>query len=144
MYKRQGETRGGGGDAEQGGNGSNAKEGDNERKKSSDNSEAEQGGNDRKESSDSSDVRKGGKRVALAFYGLTRSLKYTFASVQQNIFAPLEAAGHTYDVYLHTYDLETLSNARSGEDETALNTTEWRLLQPDVHAITRQVRTMAS
>ena len=79
------------------------------------------------------------KHVALAFYGLTRSLRYTMPSIRQNVFAPLRAAGYTYDVYLHTYDLPHLTNERSGE-ATALNTTEWSLLNPDFHEVTSQAR----
>ena len=78
------------------------------------------------------------KHVVLAFYGLTRSLGYTIDSIRQNIFGPLSEAGYTYDVYLHTYDLQHLANARTGE-AAALNTSEWQLLQPDFHKVTRQV-----
>jgi hypothetical protein len=79
------------------------------------------------------------KRVALAFYGLTRSLSYTIDSIRRNIMKPLAEAGYTYDVYLHTYDLQNLANERSGE-ANPLNTTEWKLLEPDFHKITSQVR----
>lgn len=79
------------------------------------------------------------KRVALAFYGLTRSLSYTIDSIRSNIMRPLTEAGYTYDVYLHTYDLQNLANERSGE-ANPLNTTEWKLLKPDFHKITSQVR----
>jgi hypothetical protein len=78
------------------------------------------------------------KHVALAFYGLTRSLRYTIESIRSNIFAPLTESGYTYDVYLHTYDLERLVNQRSKESGF-LNTTEWTLLNPDFHRITDQV-----
>jgi hypothetical protein len=76
--------------------------------------------------------------VALAFYGLTRSLRYTINSIQQNIFNPLKESGYTYDVYLHTYNLEHLANQRSGE-ASSLNTTEWMLLRPDFYQVTSQV-----
>ena len=81
------------------------------------------------------------KHVALAFYGLTRSLGYTIDSIRQNIFGPLSEAGYTYDVYLHTYDLQHLANARTGE-AAALNTSEWQLLQPDFYKVTRQACTL--
>jgi hypothetical protein len=79
------------------------------------------------------------KRVALAFYGLTRSLEYTVDSIKQNVMAPLTAAGIEYDVYLHTYDLQVIDNERSGEQAQHLNTTEWQLLQPDFVTISSQV-----
>ena len=82
--------------------------------------------------------RTGTKRVALAFYGLTRSLKYTIDSIKLNVMDQLKEAGYEYDVYLHTYDLKSLSNIRSGETG-ALNTTEWKLLTPDYVQIDDQV-----
>lgn len=78
------------------------------------------------------------KRVALAFYGLTRSLKYTIDSIMLNVMDQLTQAGYEYDVYLHTYDLKSLNNIRSGETG-ALNTTEWKLLSPDYVQIDNQV-----
>lgn len=80
----------------------------------------------------------GSKRIALAFYGLTRSLKYTIDSIQLNVMDQLKQAGYEYDVYLHTYDLKSLSNIRSGE-AGELNTTEWKLLAPDYVQIDDQV-----
>jgi hypothetical protein len=82
--------------------------------------------------------RTGSKRVALAFYGLTRSLKYTVDSIKLNVMDQLANAGYEYDVYLHTYDLKSLSNMRSGETGE-LNTTEWTLLSPDFVKIDDQV-----
>jgi hypothetical protein len=50
----------------------------------------------------------------------------------------LTNAGYDYDVYLHTYDLKSLSNMRSGETGE-LNTTEWKLLSPDYVQVDSQV-----
>ena len=80
------------------------------------------------------------KHVALAFYGLTRSLGYTADAIRENIFGALTDAGYTYDVYLHTYDLQNLTNSRSGEAAAPLNTSEWQLLEPHFHKVTSQVR----
>lgn len=79
------------------------------------------------------------KRVAIAFYGLTRSLTYTIRSMQQNVLQPLQKAGIFFDIYLHTYNLTTLTNRRSGENLQALNATEWKLLDPDFVSVTSQV-----
>ena len=79
------------------------------------------------------------KRVAVAFYGLTRSLRFTAASIHANILGPLRDAGYAVETFLHTYDLQHLRNERSHEDAD-LNSTEWRLLQPDHHAVTHQAR----
>lgn len=80
------------------------------------------------------------KRVAVAFYGLTRSLRFTADSIKANVLQPLRDAGYTVETFLHTYDLAHLKNKRSHED-TDLDTSEWKLLQPDHHSITSQVRT---
>ena len=79
------------------------------------------------------------KHVALAFYGLTRSLTYTIDSIHSQIMVPLSAGGYTFDIYLHTYDLRHLDNSRTNESSD-LNTTEWHLLRPDFLSITSQVR----
>ena len=83
---------------------------------------------------------KASKHIALAFYGLTRSLEYTLESIETQIFAPLTAAGHTYDVYLHTYDVTEIDNPRDKfEGHTEVNASEWQLLRPRAHSITHQV-----
>lgn len=94
---------------------------------------------DADDGSDSGGGERPPKRVALAFYGLTRSLHYTIDSIRDNIFAPLKEAGYEYDVFLHTYDLARLEGRRSRES-AVLNTTEWRLLQPDYVEVANQVR----
>lgn len=42
-------------------------------------------------------------RVAVCFFGLTRSLRWTLPSVQQKVFDVLEREGVRVDVFLHTY-----------------------------------------
>ena len=42
-------------------------------------------------------------RVAICFFGLTRSLKHTIDSINTNIFQPLKNSNIEYDVFLHTY-----------------------------------------
>lgn len=69
---------------------------------------------------------------------MTRSLQYTISSIQKNVFDKLEEAGFEYHVYLHTYNLDRLESTRSGTS-SALNKTEWKLLNPDFHSVTKQV-----
>jgi hypothetical protein len=76
-------------------------------------------------------------KVALCFYGLTRSLKYTYDSINQNILNELKNANIDYDIILHTYDLKYLKLKRSNED-TVLDTNEWKLLKPDSIKIDNQ------
>lgn len=75
--------------------------------------------------------------VALCFWGLTRSLRYTLPSIQEQIFKPLEADNITYHVYLHTYAINTTyTNERSGEINMHLNNTEYLALNPLVGHVT--------
>jgi len=75
--------------------------------------------------------------IALCFFGLSRSLTHTHPAIQTNLIAPLEAAGYQVDVFLHTYSLAELRNARSSE-VSELNQTEWQLLRPRAHEISDQ------
>jgi hypothetical protein len=71
-------------------------------------------------------------RVALCFWGLTRSLKYTIDSIQSNILDVLKKNGIQYTIFMHTYSLSKLyRNTRAGEDNIALNNDEYKLLKPD-------------
>eukprot|EP00892_Ulva_mutabilis_P003127 jgi/Ulvmu1/12815/UM097_0044.1 len=71
-------------------------------------------------------------RVALLFFGLTRSLKYTLPSIESNVVGPLQALGLQVDVYLHTYNDTDDASSRQTSSE------EWRLLKPTAHVITSQ------
>jgi hypothetical protein len=71
-------------------------------------------------------------KVALCFFGLTRSLKMTMASIKQYIFEPLKSGGIKYDIYLHTYSLkDNYTNTRAGETNIILDKNEYKLLNPD-------------
>ncbi|CAN0062335.1 unnamed protein product [Pylaiella littoralis] len=56
-----------------------------------------------------------GRRVAVCFFGLTRSLRWTLPSVQRRLLGVLEQAGMRVDVFVHTYDLAEVNNLRAGE-----------------------------
>jgi hypothetical protein len=71
------------------------------------------------------------RKVAICFWGLTRSLHFTFSSIYRNIFKPLRDAGIEYDIYLHTYTLRSkYSNQRAGEEDIILDSNEYTLLNP--------------
>lgn len=76
--------------------------------------------------------------VAIGFFGLTRSLKYTIKSIEQNIFNVLKKNNIKYDIYLHTYNLEKLTLKRSGEKNCILDVNEWKLLNPIKYKIDNQ------
>lgn len=70
------------------------------------------------------------RRVALCFYGLiSRSIKYTYKSIQINLIDSLQSEGYTVDVFAHSLTLGLLSNPRSHEREKPLNSEEVFLLR---------------
>lgn len=71
-------------------------------------------------------------KVALVFWGLTRSLKYTIKSIEKFVFDPLRAHDIEYVVFLHTYVVKgTYTNTRAHERNVRLDPEEYRLLNPD-------------
>lgn len=77
--------------------------------------------------------------IAICFFGLTRSLKYTIESIKKNIFEVLSSNGITYTKFLHTYDLEELTNARSQENKCKLDKDEYKLLNCENVVVTNQM-----
>jgi len=76
--------------------------------------------------------------VALCFFGLTRSLKLTYPSIETQIFNILKTENIPYDVYLHTYDLKVLTNTRSKEIKCTLDPLEYSLLNPYKKSVQNQ------
>ncbi len=78
-------------------------------------------------------------KVALCFWGLTRSLDYTLESIESCIFQPLRDAGIEYSIFLHTYTLyRPYTNIRASEFGLQLKNTAWKLLQPTNYSIENQ------
>jgi hypothetical protein len=70
-------------------------------------------------------------KIALAFWGLTRSLKHTINSIRENILNVLNKNNIKYHIFMHTYKLNTLyTNTRSREFNIHLNNNEYILLKP--------------
>jgi hypothetical protein len=69
-------------------------------------------------------------KIAIAFYGITRSLKYTATSIAQNVTQPAKSVG-AVTVYCHFFRQRHISNPRTGE-VGLLDLDEWNLLSPDV------------
>ena len=70
-------------------------------------------------------------RVALAFWGLTRSLAHSFDSINKNILEPLKLQGIIYHIYMHTYSLHKYDNERANEHMEQYHNNQHRVLNPD-------------
>ena len=78
------------------------------------------------------------KKICICFYGLTRSLKYTINSIQNNILKILIKNNYYFDIYLHTYNLDVINNRRSNEINIKLDNQEYKLLNCDYIKIDNQ------
>jgi hypothetical protein len=71
-------------------------------------------------------------KVALAFWGLTRSLKYTIQSIRANILNVLDAHKIEYTIFLHTFSFSgSYTNERANEKDILLDFEEYKLLCPE-------------
>lgn len=72
-------------------------------------------------------------KVALAFFGITRSLTFTIESIQQQILKVFDDNDIIYDIFVHTYKLTSnYINKRTKEmmDSNKINNDEYKLLNP--------------
>lgn len=71
-------------------------------------------------------------KVALAFWGLTRSLKYTIESIEDNIFDVFRENNIEFKIFQHTYYFESVyNNPRANENNAQLDFEEYKLLKYD-------------
>lgn len=78
-------------------------------------------------------------RVALAFWGITRSLKHTIRSIEKHILDILQEHNIEYKIFLHTYSLtKPYSNNRNKEYNIQLDNEEYKLLHPYVFKVDDQ------
>ena len=70
-------------------------------------------------------------KIALLFWGLTRSLKFSIKTIEERILNILLKNNIEYDIYMHTYKINNLySNKRANEKNIKLNFSEYKLLNP--------------
>jgi hypothetical protein len=74
-----------------------------------------------------------GPRVALCFFGLSRSLTFTMPSIEANLLRPLRESGYRPTVFLHTYNDSSLD-----EQSKQTQADEWKLLNPFQFLVTSQ------
>lgn len=70
-------------------------------------------------------------KVALAFWGITRSLKYTIGSINTNVLDVLKKNKIEYDIFMHTYKLNNYINKRTNEISNNVDNEEYNLLNPN-------------
>jgi hypothetical protein len=69
-------------------------------------------------------------KIALCFFGITRSLKFTIYSIRENILDIFKLNNIKYDIFMHTYHLTTYKNIRTNECVTNIDNEEYKLLNP--------------
>lgn len=71
-------------------------------------------------------------KIAICFWGLTRSLKFTIESLQDKLFLPLEKHNIQFDKFIHTFYFDGLYNNKHGNEKNVqLDFDEYKLLNPD-------------
>ena len=71
-------------------------------------------------------------KIALCFWGLTRSLKYTIDSIKKNILQPLDDGNIEYKIFVHSFSFNSIyNNPRAEERNITLDFDEYILLNPD-------------
>jgi hypothetical protein len=76
------------------------------------------------------------RKIAICFFGLTRSLKMTLGSIKKYLLGPLIRSNIPYDIFLHTYKMKNLySNPHAGEKDIILDANEYKLLEPTHHMV---------
>jgi len=77
-------------------------------------------------------------KVGLAFWGITRSLKFSIASIQKNILNVLKNNNIDYDIFMHTYNLNGYANIRTNEFLQNVDNDEYKLLNANYIRIDSQ------
>ena len=72
-----------------------------------------------------------GKKVALLFFGLTRSLRKTHILIKKNILDIFVQNKIDYKIFMHTYKLNFINSKRSNEKNVKQEFDEYKLLNPD-------------
>jgi hypothetical protein len=71
-------------------------------------------------------------KLAICFWGLSRSLKYTISSIKENIFKELNSNNIEYKIFFHTYNLEKLyNNRRANELNIKYDNDDYKILNAD-------------
>ena len=79
-------------------------------------------------------------KIAIGFFGITRSLKYTINYIKENIFNIFKLNNIEYDIFIHTYFLTNYKNIRTKENinDEKIDNKEYKLLNADYIEIDNQ------
>ena len=79
-------------------------------------------------------------KIAIGFFGITRSLKYTIKSIQENILNVFKNNNIEYNIFIHTYELSNYKNIRTGEivKDEDIDNEEYKLLNANFIQIDNQ------
>lgn len=69
-------------------------------------------------------------KIALAFWGITRSLKFTINSIHNKILDIFKKNKIEYTIFMHTYKLNNYVNIRTKENNVNIDNEEYKLLNP--------------
>ena len=79
------------------------------------------------------------KRVAIIFFGLTRSLSDVYTSLKENIFDVLTNNNYEYDIFIHTYILPVpYINPYTGIEIKNYDNESYKLLNPKYYILENQ------
>lgn len=78
-------------------------------------------------------------KVAILFFGLTRSLRKIYNNLKENILDELTNNGFDYDIFIHTYILENpYINKWSKEHVTNYDNEAYKILNPKYYLLENQ------
>jgi len=76
------------------------------------------------------------KKVAVLFFGLTRSVTDTIDSIRQYLFQPILETGMEYDVFIHTYQINgSYHNRWANEHVKEYDNEQYKLLDPKLFRV---------
>lgn len=79
------------------------------------------------------------KKVAVLFFGLTRSLRNTYSNIKENLLDELTNNNYEYDTFIHTYILENpYINPWSGEVVNNYDNNSYEILKPRDYILQKQ------
>jgi hypothetical protein len=77
------------------------------------------------------------KRIAICYWGMTRSTRYVYKSHHENLFSVLKSSGLDIDIYIHSW--KTDKNVIWGNTSSVpIDYEEYKLLEPTEYKLDDQ------